>query len=146
MKHSLLTLGAAAIATLVFAVAPALAEEIKYVAKLTAAEETPATDSAGTGTLDGTYDTDTKVLTWTIEYEGLSGPVTAAHFHGPAGVGEKADPVVPIEAPYDSPISGSVTLTDEQYADLVKQLWYLNLHTDKYPDGEIRGQVIPAHP
>jgi len=134
------------IASLAFAVAPALAEEIKYTAVLTAADETPPTDSTGTGTVDATYDTDTKTLTWTIEYKDLTGPVTAAHFHGPAPAGEKADPVVPVAAPYDSPISGSATLTDEQYADLVKELWYFNLHTDKYPDGELRGQVNPVRP
>ena len=139
-------LAAAGIASLAFAVTPAFADQIKYTAALTAADETPPTASTGAGTVDATYDSDTKTLTWTIEYKALSGPVTAAHFHGPAKAGEKADPVVPIKAPYDSPISGSATLTDEQYTDLSKQLWYFNVHTDKYPDGEIRGQVLPAHP
>src|SRR6185295_3977237 len=117
---------------------PVLADQIKFMAKLTASEETPATDSKGTGTLDATYDTDTKILTWIITYQDLTGPVTAAHFHGPAGKGAKADPVVPLTGPYDSPISGGTTLTQDQYDDLSKGLWYLNLHTDKYPDGEIR--------
>jgi hypothetical protein len=147
MNIALKSLAAASIATVVFAAAPVLAEEIKYQAELTAAEETPPTDSAGTGKLEATYDTETKMLTWTITYQDLTGPVTAAHFHGPAPVGEKADPVVPLAAPYDSPLSGGEALTDEQYQDLSKGLWYLNLHTDKYPDGEIRGQVILAsHP
>ena len=139
-------LAAVGIASLAFAVTPAFADPIKYMAVLTAADETPPTVSKGTGTVDATYDPDTKTLTWTIEYKDLTGPVTAAHFHGPATVGEKAAPVVPIEAPYDSPIKGSATLTDQQYADLSKQLWYFNLHTAKYPDGEVRGQVLPAHP
>jgi hypothetical protein len=146
MNIALKTLAVASIASFVFAATPVLADQIKYVATLTASEETPPNDSKGTGTVDATYDTDTKTLTWTIEYKDLTGPVTAAHFHGPAKPGEKAGPVVPIAAPYDSPIKGSATLTDEQYADLSKQLWYFNVHTDKYPDGELRGQVLPAHP
>ncbi|MEQ1771353.1 MAG: CHRD domain-containing protein [Devosia sp.] len=146
MNIALKTLAVASIASLALTAAPALADQIKYTAALTATDETPATDSKATGTVDATYDSDTMTLTWTIEYKDLSGPVTAAHFHGPAKLGEKADPVVPIDAPYDSPISGSMTLTDEQYSQLSQQLWYFNLHTEKYPDGEIRGQVVPAHP
>jgi hypothetical protein len=122
--------------------APAFADQVKYTADLTASAETPPTDSTGTGTVDATYDTDTKMLTWTITYQGLTGDVTAAHFHGPAAVGEKASPVVPIDAPYTSPISGSATLTDPQAADLQAGMWYFNLHTAKYPDGEVRGQLV----
>jgi hypothetical protein len=147
MNIALKTLAAASIASFVFAATPVLAEQMKFQATLTAADETPATDSKGTGTVDATYDTDTKMLTWVIAYKDLSGPVTAAHFHGPAEMGAKAAPVVPLTGPYDTPISGGATLTDAQYADLSKGLWYFNLHTDKYPDGEIRGQMILAsHP
>jgi hypothetical protein len=139
-------LAAAGIASLAFAVTPAFAEQIEYQSVLTGDSETPAVDSKGAGTVKATYDTDTKVLTWTIEYQDLTGPVTAAHFHGPANVGEKADPVVPLTAPYDSPINGSATLTDAQYSDLKSGMWYLNLHTEKFPDGEVRGQIVPVHP
>jgi hypothetical protein len=146
MNIALKTLAAASIASFALAAAPVLADQIKYTAALTAGEETPPTDSKGTGTVDATYDTDTKTLTWTIDYKDLTGPVTAAHFHGPAKMGDKADPVVPLSAPFDSPINGSAVLTDEQYTQLSQQMWYFNLHTDKYPDGEVRGQVMPAHP
>lgn len=146
MNIALKTLAVASIVAFAFAATPVLADPLKYTAALTAAAETPPTASTGSGTVDAIYDPDTKTLTWTIEYKDLTGPVTAAHFHGPAATGEKAAPVVPIEAPYDSPIKGSATLTDQQYADLSKQLWYFNLHTEKYPDGEIRGQVLPARP
>ena len=57
-------------------------------------------------------------------------------------MGAKAPPVVPIEAPFTSPIKGSATLTDAQASDLQAGMWYFNLHTAKYPDGEIRGQVV----
>ncbi len=146
MKLPLETFAAAAALSLVLAAAPALASEIKYTAVLSGQSETPPNDSKGSGTVDATYDSDTKTLTWTIDYKDLSGDVTAAHFHGPAKEGEKADPVVPISDPLASPIKGSATLTDVQYADLSKGLWYFNLHTAKYPDGEVRGQVKPAHP
>ena len=132
----------AALSAVAMMAAPAFADQVKYTADLTASAETPPTDSTGTGTVDATYDTATKMLTWTIDYQGLTGDVTAAHFHGPAPVGEKASPVVPIDAPYTSPISGSATLTDPQAADLQAGMWYFNLHTAKYPDGEVRGQLV----
>jgi hypothetical protein len=118
----------------------ALADEMKFTANLTGPEEVPPTDSAGTGTADVTFNSDNKQFTWTIEFSGLSGPATAAHFHGPAGPGENAGPVVPI-ADLESPSEGSATLTDEQAEQLANGQWYVNIHTAAHPDGEIRGQV-----
>jgi hypothetical protein len=123
---------------------PAFAEVLNFTATLTGGEEVPANDSAGTGTVEATFDTESKLFTWTINYEGLTGPATAAHFHGPAAVGENAGPVVPIEGDLASPISGEATLDDAQAADLQAGMWYFNVHTEQYPDGELRGQVTAA--
>lgn len=142
MSIKLLPALAAGITTLVLATAPAFAEVINISVQLTGGAEVPANDSTGTGTLEGTYDTDSNVLTYTITYDGLTGPVTAAHFHGPADATANAPPVVPIpDDKLASPIEGEATLTDEQEADLQNHLWYFNLHTEQYPDGELRGQL-----
>ncbi|HZP20612.1 MAG TPA: CHRD domain-containing protein [Bauldia sp.] len=133
---------AAAVAVPLAVAGPAAAEILKFKATLTGAAETPPTDSAGTGVADVQYDTELKALSWTVTFANLSGDVTAAHFHGPAAEGAKADPVVPIKGNLKSPISGTSTLTPEQAADLQKELWYFNLHTAKYPDGEVRGQLL----
>ena len=146
MRLSLATVAAAAALSFALVAAPALASQVQYHAVLSGQSETPPNDSKGTGTVDATYDTDTKTLTWKITYQDMSGDATAAHFHGPAKAGEKADPVVPIPDPLASPISGSATLTDAQYDDLNKGMWYFNLHTAKFPDGEVRGQMAPPHP
>ncbi len=42
----------------------------------------------------------------------------------------------------DSPLRGSATLTDAQAADLMAGKWYVNIHTAKNPNGEIRGQLM----
>jgi len=34
--------------------------------------------------------------------------------------------------------------TDQQITDLQTGKWYLHIHTQKFPDGEIRGQVEKA--
>ena len=127
-------------AVLALSAMPAYAEMLKFSADLKGASEVPPTDSAGTGKVEATLDTDSKVFTWTVTYEGLSGDATGAHFHGPAAADGNADPVVPLA----SPINGNATLTDEQITQLQGGSWYFNLHTAKFPDGEIRGQVMAA--
>jgi hypothetical protein len=45
----------------------------------------------------------------------------------------------------DSPLVGTASLNDGQIGDLRAGLWYINVHTAKYPAGEIRGQVVKLH-
>ena len=80
---------------------PAFADKMK--ATLDGKAEVPATTSAGTGTADIDYDAATKKLTWKLTYSGLSGPATAAHFHGPAEVGKNAGVAVAIPNAGSSP-------------------------------------------
>jgi hypothetical protein len=120
----------------------AFAEEMKFKAALSGAEEVPPVETSATGMADITFDTESKMLSWTVEHSGLSGDVTAAHFHGPAATGEAAPPVVPIEVA--DLAKGSATIEDAQAAILTEGRLYLNLHTAANPDGEIRGQVMKA--
>ncbi len=110
-------------------------------AKLSAANEVPANSSAGTGSVQASLDKQTHVLSWTVAYSGMSGPVRAGHFHGPAMAGQNAGVVQGFSGSMDSPIKGSATLTAAQEADLLAGKWYVNLHTAANPGGEIRGQV-----
>jgi hypothetical protein len=119
---------------------PAFAEKMK--ATLDGKSEVPPNTSAATGTADLDYDAASKKLTWKVTYSGLSGPATAAHFHGPAAAGANAGVKVPIANPATSPVEGSATLTDEQAADLMGGKYYINIHTAANPGGEIRGQVM----
>jgi hypothetical protein len=125
----------------VFAVSPALADMTHYKADLTGAAETPPDDSKGTGKVDATYDSGTKMLNWTIVYSGLTGPASAAHFHGPAPAGKPAGVEVPLTGSLASPIKGSATLTDAQAKDLMNGMMYFNIHTAEYKGGELRGQM-----
>jgi len=131
-----------AAAALLAAAPSAFAEVQMYKATLTAANQVPPNASKGTGALTGTYDTATKKFTWTVTYTGLSGPPTAAHFHGPAAAGANAGVVVPQKDGLASPMKGEATLTDAQAADLQTGKWYFNIHTEANKGGEIRGQAM----
>ena len=106
---------------------------------LSAQNEVPPNTSGGSGT--GKVELDGNTLKWNISYSGLTGPVTAGHFHGPAPAGSNAGVVVPFAGPLASPIIGSATLTPAQVDQLKQGLWYINLHTAANPGGELRGQV-----
>jgi hypothetical protein len=124
-----------------FVSAAAHAETMKFHATMDTASEVPPKTTAGKGTVDGTIDTATKTMTYTVTYSDLTGPATAAHFHGPAEPGKNAGVLVPIAPPLTSPIHGTATLTDAQIADFKAGTVYANVHTAANPGGEIRGQV-----
>jgi len=144
MKMTLFRSGLAgfAAASLLVAAPAAFAETQTYKATLTSASEVPPNASKGTGALTSTYDTATKKLTWSVTFSGLSGPATAAHFHGPAAAGANAGVVVPQKDGLTSPMKGEATLTDAQAADLMAGQWDFNIHTQANKGGEIRGQAM----
>jgi len=127
MLRSILMLGAACLFY-----GAAQAETVPFTGTMLGASEVPAKTTNGKGTATASLDTATKALTYNVEYTGLSGPATAAHFHGPAE---------PFPTPA-SPIKGTATLTDAQMADLMAGRWYANVHTAANPGGEIRGQMV----
>lgn len=137
-----LAVGVLSFAFLLAGGAPAIAESVTYKANLDGKSEVPPNDSKGAGTVDAKYDTASMKLTWTVTYSGLTGPATAAHFHGPAKRVENAEPVITLSGPLTSPSKGGETLTKAQADELANGLWYLNVHTSAHPPGEIRGQLM----
>jgi hypothetical protein len=146
MRTGILHSGIFAVAATVavLAAGAACAEVLHYTANLDGRSETPPNDSQGVGLASVNFDTGSKKLDWTVDYSGLTGPATMAHFHGPAPVGKAAPVVIAFKGDLASPLKGSATLTDAQIADLRSGVWYVNVHTAAHPGGEIRGQVEPA--
>ncbi|HEY4371292.1 MAG TPA: CHRD domain-containing protein [Burkholderiales bacterium] len=112
--------------------------------QLTAAQEVPPTNSSGRGMIETTFDKSTMVLKWKLTYSGLTGPATAAHFHGPAAPGSNTGVVVPFANPINSGLEGEKKLEPAQAADFLAGKWYANVHTAANKGGEIRGQVMPG--
>jgi len=143
MKTSWLALATAA-AALTFAglgIASSL-ETYKVSTKLVGSQETPPNKSKGTGSFTGTVveKRKSKTLTWKLTFKGLSGPATAAHIH----VGKKGkagNVIVPLCTPCKSGAHGSAKVTEAIVNALEHHKAYANVHTAKYPNGEIRGQI-----
>ena len=136
-----------ALAVLVAAGVTAAAREETYTvsAKLTAASEVPK-QTVKVRTARGLFTGVVKEkgkggsLSWRLTFSKLSGQATAAHIHlGKKGV---AGPVsVPLCGPCTTPDTGSATLTEAQIHAFESGGAYVNVHTPKNPNGEIRGQI-----
>jgi hypothetical protein len=123
---------------------PALAETVKFHAVLAPGTEVPPVARAGSGTADATLNTETHKLSYDLTFSGFSGPVTMAHFHGPAKAGATGGVALALGMNPVSPLHGEATLTAAQQADLLAGKWYANLHTAANPKGAARGQMLPA--
>ena len=115
--------------------------QVALSTQLRAGNEVPPNASTASGSVDAAFNKDTNLLRWKVTYSGLSGPATAAHFHGPAGVGVNAGVAIGWANPITNGMEGSATLTAAQAADLMAGKWYANIHTAANPGGEIRGQM-----
>ena len=119
-------------------------------AALSGDQEVPsvATDAAGTAFIDLVATKDETTLFYNIIVTGLSGPITGAHFHGPAPAGSNAGVIFDITDSFHGSLAFGEWrgLTHEQVEALVDGLIYLNIHTEANPPGEIRGQVNMGNP
>jgi hypothetical protein len=92
--------------------------------------------------VDATLDRGTHQLKYTIDCGDLSGPATTAHFHGRAKPGATANTLKPIPGPYMSGMSATVTIDAASQAAMLTGMTYVNLHTEAYPKGEARAQLM----
>lgn len=111
-----------------------------FKATLTGIQEVPPVATAASGVGAFTM-TNAGGLLYTITVGGLSGPITAAHFHlGAAGV---VGPVIQAITFTGTTATGTWTpLADSIVAALFAERIYVNIHTAANPGGEIRGQVV----
>lgn len=112
--------------------------ETIFVANLDGLQEVPSNNSlaAGTGTVI-LNDAETHV-TITLYFDALSSPQTAAHIHSPAPVGANAGVIQTLPS---GNFSQAFSISPAEVANLKNGLWYFNVHTGNFPNGEIRGQI-----
>ena len=137
---SLLTAGAV-VALTVTALSLAATRATVWTAALSSGQEVPkqvVKDSAAHGLFKATLSGTT--LKWKLTFAKLTGPATAAHIHM-AGKGKAGNVVVPLCGPCTTGMTGTATLTAAELSAFKKHLLYVNVHTAKNPNGEIRGQL-----
>ncbi len=127
-----------------------------------------STDSTATGHAIFRYDTNTERLAYEISWNGLQGLLTAIHIHGPALPSESVMPhlfnVFNLEADViaagvdrttdtvsDLDFLGTIIVEgspnppfgpDEVAAHMIDEMGYVNVHSDLWPAGEIRGNLV----
>ena len=124
---------------------PQMGTQQEFSADLTGAQEVPPVTTDGTGEGEFTLNAAQTQLSFMVTASGLSGPVTAAHFHQGA-VGVAGDIVQDIFADLEETggnvtVMGTWDVNAEELAALLDGNIYVNLHTEANPGGEIRGQV-----
>lgn len=100
--------------------------------------QVPPVHTQATGSAILKFDNVAKTFSLTVRYSGLV--PTAAHIHR-AAKGENGPVVIPLIVGPSPMIYMSAPLTSAEEADLKNGLYYVNIHTTDYPDGEIRGQL-----
>jgi hypothetical protein len=111
-----------------------------FAAALTAAQETPATQSTATGSGTFMLGSDGMTLTYNITHN-VQMP-TAAHIHmGTTGMA--GNPIGALTMTSATVYSGTLTLTADQVTALKANGLYANIHTMANANGEIRGQIMP---
>jgi len=140
------TAAALAVAALVVAGLASASSSHKISAALNAKQEIPKQAvkvASGKGSFTGTVVQKGKkaTLKWTLTFSGLSGTPTAAHIHlGKRGVAGNV--LVPLCAGNcRSGMKGTSTFSSDVLDKIEHGQTYVNVHTAKNPNGEIRGQV-----
>ena len=154
---------------IVFAPANVNGDIIEFIAEgtagtgLLAGNIAPSTSSTGSGAIGNGgifFDTDTNELTvdilWGSEngFSDLTGDVILLHLHGPVDPGQSGwgqvntNILVQMQNSLNFDSSGSggslvetFFLDDQQEEWLLDSRTYINVHTDLYPTGEIRGYL-----
>lgn len=158
--------GLTVVPTLLLAViwAPTLsASNESHKAKLLGFEEVPAISSTGTGEFRAKIDEANQIIEYELSYENLEGTITnAAHIH----IGQKSvnggvvaflcGGTKPACTATSGTFTGTIGVADivpvaaqgiaaGEWAEVVRAMRagkiYANVHTNKHPTGEIRGQV-----
>jgi hypothetical protein len=118
--------------------------------------------SSASGTWIGTLDPSSNTLTWTMTFQGLTSNAIQSHIHGPAPATTTANVVLNFQTLPGSNLTtgatsggstGSLSILAAAAptaltisGDSIKKLMdagqaYVNVHSDNYKAGEIRGQI-----
>jgi CHRD domain len=166
MKKLVLWLSVGVLALALVATAAPIAlgdhDDDEFEAKLMGFQEVPAVSTVASGRFKAEIDKDDQVIEYRLRYEDLEAPVLFAHIHlgqktANGGVsaflcGGGSKP----PCPQEGTVTGTIVPADVvgpagqgiaagEFAELVRaieaRVTYANVHSEKFPGGEIRGQI-----
>jgi hypothetical protein len=105
------------------------------------AQNVPPNPVSATGTGSFVLNDAQTELTYTIEFSGLTSPEIAAHLHN---AGFHSNGPVVHGLPLGSPKAGVWSITPSQVTELFAGRIYVNIHSEIYTLGEIRGNLTPV--
>lgn len=125
--------------------APAV-NTLVFHANLSGVNEVPSKSVRSSGYAVLALSGDQTTLVYRVLLKNITG-VTAAHIHK-APVGQNGGIILPLNigAGGSTSISGTLTVTPTQVADLLAGNYYVNVHTSANASGEVRGQVAKLTP
>lgn|ERR1043166_7664659 len=86
-----------------------------------------------------------RTLFYSTSFSALEGNFIAGQIHGPADRQHTGPAIFLLSGDGIDHLFGTTpALTDQQFDDFVHDLWYINIFTTTYPQGEIRGQIIAS--
>jgi hypothetical protein len=119
--------------------------DLRIFAELKPTEEVPALSSpAASGRFKATIDADNQTISYELSYDGLQAPALQAHIHiGQRRVNGGISVFLCGNPPTQGidPTSGTVNEFDELVDMLRQEVAYVNVHSSRFPGGEVRGQV-----
>ncbi len=115
---------------------------VAAVAMIDGGQEVPAVATGASGFALFNIDPVANNLSFYINYGGLVGAETAAHFHGLALPGTNAGVIFPL--PAGAPKVGVWNYPEAQEQNILDGMLYVNIHTTFAPGGEIRGQIVSS--
>ena len=169
MKPKSLLIVSPIVAVALMLTANAIAVPIGYVANLSGATEVPPNGSPGTGSVTAIFDLAAHTFDLHVTFSGLTTPTIASHIHAPtlapasgkAGVATQVPSFVgfplgvtsgtfdqtfnTLDVSFYNPAfvtanGGTVAGAEAAFAQaLDEHKAYLNIHTENFPGGEIRG-------
>ncbi len=127
---------------------------LEFTASLSGTNEVPPNHSTTTGT--ATFTLEGNLFRYQVFFPLPSSP-TGAHIHGPAMPGQNTNALFALDGPmFAAPepgiggggyaFTGNRTLSSEDSSHLQAGLWYVNVTSARFPDGELRGQILPVPP
>jgi len=108
-------------------------------------ETTTASRITGSGSITATLDG--AKLTIMGTFQGMKSPATIAQVHmGARGVRGPVEFDLQIDKAPDGNISGVITLTKVQIDTLRRGWYYIQIHAEQAPEGNLWGWLLPPNP